>query len=194
MRRFMTAAGVLVLAACDGGQHGGAAQTSSAKPAGSTLTAFPTRRPGLWEQTMARDGRPLKMRLCLDAATDARLDLIGRQATTVACRKPVLSRLPGGELRFVSSCSMGAAGTRHNDRHGERRHHQLCGSCSQTEVETGAPLAPMNGRHVIDVTARYSWPVPGRHDPRRHGRWRRMVKGNINRLGRGFQGPPSAPG
>ncbi len=200
MRRFTTAAAALTvtaaLAACDRGQHGSGTQTAAAKPAGSTLTNFPSRRAGLWEQTTAMDGRPLgpagKTRLCLDAATDARLSLTGRRAAGAACEKPVVNRLPGGGVQFVSSCSMGAAGRVTTTGTVSGDFSTSYAVHSQTEV-TGAPLAPMNGRHVIDVTARYLGPCPADMTPGD------MVggggvKGNINRLGRGFQGPPSAPG
>ncbi len=182
MQKVLAAAAMVAVAGCDGG-HPGATPQSTPKSTGSSVSAFPARRAGLWTQTVVRDGKPLgpvgKMRVCLGAATDARLGIFGHE-TGESCHSTSLTR-DGGVLRFASSCNLGKAGVVNNqgtvsgDLASDYTVH------SQTEV-TGALLPTMNGRHVFDMTARYLGPCPGGMAPG-DAVLNGGVKVNINRLG-----------
>ncbi len=171
------------------GRATSAAQAPAAKPANATLSSFPARRAGLWEQTLLRDGRPLgpagQTRYCLDAASDAPFGMLGRQAGGGACQPPTVNRSADGAISFASTCNLGAAGmiTTHGVVSGDFSASYTVRS--QSEV-TGSSLPAMNGRHEIDVTAHYLGPCPAGMTPGdvvMNG----GLRGNINRLGHGAQ-------
>ena len=116
--KIVIAAALLVgLAAC--GKPKTDTQGAGAPSAGSTglalptsLDHLPTRRAGLWIQTMTRDGAPGRMgeiRMCLDAATDAKMSTLSRDVAGMPCRQTV-SRGLDGAYAFTATCKMGAMG------------------------------------------------------------------------------------
>ncbi|MGI9169455.1 MAG: DUF3617 domain-containing protein [Caulobacteraceae bacterium] len=154
------AAGALTLTACEkarrpAGEHAGRAAVKS--------VAAPTRKAGLWEQSMTRDGRPLalvgRMRACVDAASEARLSLFGGKMSRTLCRRRSVSRSVDGVYAFASTCDMGEAGVIASegvltgDLSSRYRLH------AQSNV-TGSSLPSMNGRHTTDIEARYLGPCP----------------------------------
>ncbi len=132
------------------------------KPAGDTASqAPPSRKTGLWEQTFNRDGKPGRvgrLKVCLDDATDGKLSVFGRHFATGACQRQV-TREAGGVYHFNSVCTVdnGAViktmGVAAGDFASGYKVH------SEVNV-TGAPFGPMNGIHVVDITARYDGPCP----------------------------------
>ena len=153
--------GWVALAALGACGQGGGVRKSASVDAGRAADRMPTRRAGLWVQTMTRDGKPGRMgamRVCLDAATDARMALIGRVAGKGACA-PTVSRLGDGAYGFVSTCRMGGAGviTARGTASGDFA--STYALHAESDV-AGAVFPPMNGHHVTDVTARYAGACP----------------------------------
>ncbi len=132
------------------------------KPVGeSASTGMPTRRPGLWEQVLTRDGKPGKLgrlKICLDAASDLKLGVFGRHFAKGECQKSV-SHDATGAYHFSSSCSLkggelvstrGAANGDFTSRYDV-----------QSDISvSGSPVEPMNGTHAIHITGRYRGPCP----------------------------------
>ena len=82
-------------------------------PAGSA-TALPTRKAGFWVETMTRDGKTGPMggsvKMCIDAATDAKFSTFGRQMGKSACHQQSITRGLDGSYHFATTCTIGAAG------------------------------------------------------------------------------------
>lgn len=147
------------LAACE--------KTTSAEKAGGGLNAvsvssgLPTRKAGLWEQTLMHDGQPSlmgKMRLCADAATDAKQSIFGPKTGNAPCRQSV-TRTIGGGYGFTSRCDMGQGGVIASTgvASGDFATHYKVHVDSEI---AGASFAAMNGRHVTDIEVRYLGPCP----------------------------------
>lgn len=108
----MTAA-ALVLAAC--GKKEETAATGDAAPAAAnapaaTPAALPKRKPGLWSQTVTVADFSQTTRICLDAAAEEKLSLVGGQATKEMCAQTTMTARPGGGWTFTSVCDMGSGG------------------------------------------------------------------------------------
>jgi hypothetical protein len=129
-------------------------------------TAAPVRKAGLWEQVLTRDGKPGRLgvlTLCVDPATDHKLGVFGRHFGKGDCDREV-TRDAAGVYHFASTCTLpnGAVvksmGTASGDFGAGYKVH------SEVNI-TGAPLAPMNGMHVIDITGRYQGACPATMRP-----------------------------
>ena len=162
----------LSLAACNK-QAAPAAKAPAAPAASSGVTASveaPTRKAGLWEQTMMRDGKPAmgpmggKVSLCLDAEIGAKMHVFGRQMGRGMCQQQSLTRNLDGSYAFASSCdfpgggkavSKGTANGDFNSRYVVR---------SDSDV-TGAPFERMNGDHTMEMTAVWKGPCPAGMKP-----------------------------
>lgn len=114
-------AAALSLAACNksappsAGSSQTAATAAPAAPATGPLTLdnLPRRKPGLWRQTMAMKGvdRPMPAtEFCTDAASEAKMSLMGQQIARNKCQAPQFSRNLDGSISFTSACDMGEAG------------------------------------------------------------------------------------
>jgi hypothetical protein len=121
----------------------------------------PARKAGLWEQVLTRDGKPGRLgvlSLCVDAATDHQLGVFGRHVGKGDCERTV-ARDSDGVYHFASSCTLSngtlvrTMGTAAGDFGAGYRVH------SEVNV-SGAPIEPMNGMHVVDITGRYQGPCP----------------------------------
>jgi hypothetical protein len=147
------------LAACN--KSGGA-------PAGSTavgpLTQIPQRKPGLWKQTMVLDGAPSgggEIQLCVDAASEAKMNIAAQNIIGAKCATPQLSRAADGSIDFSNSCDMGVKGKIQTTG-------TIKGDFNSSYVATvaitttGAPYAQMNGAHTTVITATWTGPcAPG---------------------------------
>jgi hypothetical protein len=136
----------------------------------------PARRSGLWEQTVQRDGKGSRrhgIQICLDHSTDDRLWMFGTTGVSDNCRRRV-SRDDSGAYHFVSTCHVGdqatvtATGVATGD------------FISRYEVRSvltvsGAPMPELDGRHEVELVARYRGACPSG-----------MAPGQIN-LGRGLK-------
>ena len=132
---------------------------------GSASTA-PSRKAGLWEQVLTRDGKPGRMgvlTLCVDAATDHQMGIFGRHIGKGDCDKSV-TRDAAGIYHFVSTCTLSngtlvkTMGTASGDFAAGYKVH------SEVNI-SGAPLEPMNGVHEIDISGRYEGACPATMRP-----------------------------
>jgi hypothetical protein len=132
---------------------------------GSTA-ATPSRKAGLWEQVLTRDGKPGRLgvlTMCVDAATDHELGIFGRHVGKGDCDRTV-TRDPTGVYHFVSNCTLSngtlvkSMGTASGDFASGYKVH------SEVNI-SGAPIAPMNGMHVIDIAGRYEGTCPATMRP-----------------------------
>lgn len=70
---------------------------------------FPVRKPGLWEITMTlRNAPPRVSRLCIDAATEARMRTLGQTDATGLCSRRNVSR-SGDIVTIDSVCRIGSS-------------------------------------------------------------------------------------
>jgi hypothetical protein len=122
---------------------------------------MPARKPGVWELSVMRDGRPGRLgslRLCLDAAADARLGVFGRRLGADECQQTV-TRDAAGVYHFASSCALreGGVATARGAVKGDFTSDYDVDA--QVDV-TGAAFDPMNGAHAIRIAGRYQGPCP----------------------------------
>jgi hypothetical protein len=163
----LIAASALVLAGC--GKAGGARAAAPTSGDGAVVSAGPpTRRAGLWEQTMTHDGAPLgivgRVRLCVDRASEAKLSLFGGKMSRGACPRQSVVRGAGGGYAFTSTCDMGQAGvtTSSGTLNGDLGTRYRVHAQSDT---TGSSVPAMNGRHVTDIDATWLGPCPADMKP-----------------------------
>jgi hypothetical protein len=123
--------------------------------------AGPSRKAGLWEQSLTRDGKPGRLgglKVCLDAATDRKLSVFGRHFDQGDCRRQV-TRDATGVYRFNSTCNLEdgavlkAMGAATGDFASSYTVH------SEVNV-SGSPIETMNGMHEIKISAHYKGPCP----------------------------------
>ena len=103
-------------------------------------------------------------RICLDAATDARMSLWGAQATKDLCGGNTMTPLPGGGWSFSSTCDMGTGGktTTSGTATGDFNVKYLVQAKSVTE---GAAAPQMNGPHTVNIEAAWQGPCPAGTKP-----------------------------
>ena len=123
-------------------------------------TSAPSRRAGLWEQVLTRDGKPGplgRLRICIDRATDRRFSAFGNAFNTRQCQRHVTR--DGTVYRFTAECTRdnGAAVKMAGIASGDfKQTYQV-----RSEVAVnGAGLDAMNGVHAIEVKGRYLGPCP----------------------------------
>ena len=150
IRTTATLTVVLALAGCD------------RKAGEASSTSIPARKAGMWELSLNRDGKPGRLgslRACLDAAADSKLSVFGRHFASGDCRRKI-DRDAGGVYHFSSTCTnangatINTMGTATGDFQSGYQVH------SEVNV-SGAPYAPMNGMHMVDLSGRYLGACPG---------------------------------
>lgn len=162
MRRtfWVCGAAALALAACSKGPGGktteapasaggGAAQpaASATAPASAPETP-PTRKAGLWEQTMAFQGATQTLRMCVDAATEAQAKwwrTEGARGAGMTCPEQAFTRTGDG-WKFHSVCKEAGGMTITSDGvatgdFGSSYHMELA------SVTAGSPMPEANGTH-----------------------------------------------
>ncbi|MFI4974435.1 MAG: DUF3617 domain-containing protein [Caulobacterales bacterium] len=144
---------VAALAACHRAEMAGAGAGAS--------TALPVRRAGLWAQTITSD-RPTplpRFELCLDAASDRRVSIFGRQFRRGACDRYVIWRAADGAYVADSVCRMGSEGavTSHVVVRGDLRTRY---EVTSQRTVVGAPAAAANGRHMMVISATFEGACP----------------------------------
>ena len=161
--------GGLTLAGCGGKDEakspaekpGGAAAASAAAP-----TAGPRLRPGLWRVVSSGDGPVGESRMCLDEAVQARLNVIGSQASPGSCQATETRPRPGGGWTFRTGCDMTALGGGHSVSEGEITGDLTTAYSSRsTVVTTGADVAHMNNTVTIASDGTYEGPCPAGMKP-----------------------------
>ncbi len=131
---------------------------SSGRP--SDLSA-PVRRSGLWEQTIQRDGKAPGqhgVQICLDTARDDRLWVFGPPGPSDSCRRRI-SRDSGGAYHFASICRVGDQATITSTGVATGDFVSRYQVRSVLTV-SGAPISELDGRHDIQLVARYRGPCP----------------------------------
>lgn len=159
---------VLALTACSKKNDKVAAAPGDAAPAASDAPvpgpmAAPKRKPGLWSQTVSSDGSSQTMKLCLDAATEAKLSVWGGQATADMCAKNTFVRTPTG-FTFDSVCDMGAAGKITTKGVGTGNFDTRY-EIKATSVTTGSSMAQANGPHEMTITGTWDGACPAGMKP-----------------------------
>jgi len=159
---LVAAASVLALAACSKKAETGSGATASAsapeasKPAAAL--AVPTRKAGLWEQTMHMGQMAQTTKMCLDDATEQKMkwwatEQRGEKGENPCSEQAVTPKLGGG-WTFHSVCSMGSAGKIVSDGEatGDFGSHY---TVKITSVTTGSSYPQANGTH--EMTMEGSW-------------------------------------
>lgn len=168
----IAAALLLGLAACNkpktdapAGAQSAGGEPGATSASQNLLTHMPTRRPGLWIQTMTRDGRSpghlAEVKMCLDAAADTKLGVFGHNVTNSLCRQAV-SRGLDGSYSYNATCKMGAGVVRSKG--------VITGDFSSaykvhTESDIERPTGGAPDHHVMDVEARYAGACPADMTP-----------------------------
>jgi hypothetical protein len=159
-----------------------------ALPQAARATDYPPRHPGLWEITMTMSGGqtpPHASRMCIDAATDARMQEIGMNATGKVCSRHDIHR-DGNVLTIDSVCKFGNTEMTNHDvitftgdtaYHGEIKSHAnppLYGPADKTmtqdakwvgpcpaDMQPGDITTPMGKMNILTMQ-----PPPGPAAPR----------------------------
>jgi hypothetical protein len=142
---------------------GGCARTGAgaADTKGHVAQAGPARRPGLWEQTLVRDGHRQghgPMKICVDARSESRPWLFAEGRAARDCQR-TFTRTAEGTWRFVSTCRLaqGATLTSSGVARGDFLSHYEVRS---TLAVSGAPLAELDGTREVDLVGSYRGPCP----------------------------------
>ena len=163
---------VLALAACgdkkqaDKAGDAPTAGTPATPDAAPGMAAAPKLRAGLWRVTTTGDGPEGVARMCLDDAVQARLNVVGAQASAGACQQTTTSPNPGGGWRYRTVCDHSALGGGTSVSEGVMTGDMTSGYSSRTTVTTtGAQVAHMN--RVVTVTGQgaYEGPCPSDMKP-----------------------------
>ena len=155
------------LAACNKPAAGNSATAAAggAAPAAGPLSIgqIPQRKPGLWKQTMVMDGAPTAgaIQLCVDAASEAKMNIAAQNIAGAKCDKPRFTRALDGSIAFSNSCDMGASGKMQTS--GTIKGDFNSGYVATIATTTsGASLAQMNGAHTMVINATWTGPcAPG---------------------------------
>jgi hypothetical protein len=175
MRGIWLAVGcaALTLAACSksadkqaaAGGPAGPAGESSVTPAGAPAAQAditPSRKAGLWEQTLSSERMHQTMRMCVDAATEAKVKWWrseGRRGDNENnCPEQNISRTLTGGWKIHSVCrsegmTVATDGTATGD-FGSNYHVEL------TSVTSGSSIPEANGTHKMSMDAAWKGPCP----------------------------------
>jgi len=166
---MVVAGSVLALAACSKKPDTGAGAATSAaagapeaaKPA-AAVTA-PTRKAGLWEQTMHMREMTQTTKMCLDDATEQKMkwwatEQRGAKGDNPCTEQAVTPKLGGG-WTFHSVCKMGESGTIVSDGEatGDFGSHY---TVKVTSVTTGSSMPQANGTHEMTMEGTWKGPCP----------------------------------
>lgn len=155
----------LALAACgkkDAAATGEAAPTA-AKASGVNLGATPKRKPGLWTQSMTADGTTQVTKLCLDAAAEDKLAMVGGSISKDICSESSMTPKIGGGWTYSSVCKVGdgtttSTGTITGDFNSAYK-------MEAKSVTVGSSMAQANGPHEMMVEAKWEGPCPADYKP-----------------------------
>jgi hypothetical protein len=166
---LLIGAAALTLAACQKAPGAASGQsTAAATPADTPMGGPPHRRAGLWEQTIARDGKPMgmgDMKICVDDAMEAKAAMfksvgpMGQSGADKDCTHNIPSKGLDGSWSFSVTCKM-------PDGMQESSTGKISGDFSSgyhldlTSDTTGASFAPMNGHHTMQIDGKWLGPCP----------------------------------
>ncbi|WP_374571795.1 DUF3617 domain-containing protein [Phenylobacterium sp.] len=160
-------ASALALVACgkkEGGKAEGGLSVEKAAPQNPAEVAAPQRKPGLWKITTTAAGVTQTMRLCTDAATEAKFSVWGGQASKDMCSHQDMKRALSGDIEFTSTCDMGSGGktTTTGTISGDFNKSY---TVSATTVTEGAGAPQMNGKREMTMQADWQGPCPSDFKP-----------------------------
>ena len=139
-----------------------AAKTGEAAPAVATASGpitMPSRKAGLWSQTISSGGADQTMKICFDADTDKKMAVWGQaMGDDNPCSKNSIVPIPGG-FKIDSVCNMGAAGTI-TSTSTVSGDFNTAYKVKVASTTTGATMAQANGSHAVDITAKWEGACP----------------------------------
>lgn len=162
----------LVLAGCgekvdatkDGATAPAATTTAPAVGEVATPETMPSRKPGLWAQTITAEGAPpMVIKVCLDAATDKQMSVMGSQASKQACPDSKMVRTATG-YDVTATCNMGSGGTSVTKGVVSGDYNAKY-EVDLTSTTTGAALAQRNGTAKVKLVAEWQGPCPADMSP-----------------------------
>jgi len=127
---------------------------------------WPTRKAGLWAQTLMRDGHALRTHatlICLDGGPITDVGAMGHRLGAHECDRHVIHATDGA-YHFTSTCRLpaGATFTTRGIASGDFTSHYRI----DTDVEiNGAPIAALDGRRQITMVGAYRGPCPAGSSP-----------------------------
>ena len=160
----------LALSACskksETAASGGAAPATAVASATGPATP-PTRKAGLWEQTMTSESTPVgaamnqTIRMCVDEASEAKMKwwATENRKGRSECAEQSVSRKLGGGWSFHSVCDVGDGGkvTADGEATGDFGSHY---KVEVHSVMTGSPMAQANVSHKMTMEAVWKGPCP----------------------------------
>jgi hypothetical protein len=158
---ILAGAALTSLAACNKPAPG--AGSTSEPMAGATplsMAQMPQRKAGLWRQTLHLAGSSQTMppiQACTDAASEAKLTLLGQHKSRDLCQNQQFSRNPDGSIGFAVSCDLGPRGhtVSTGTISGDFGAHYQIAMDSRT---TGAPLPQLNTERKMIIDAAWIGP------------------------------------
>lgn len=138
------------------GAENGSPAARKADAAGS-----PRLKPGLWRITTSGEGPTGASRLCVDAAMQEKMSVIGAQQGAGACQENSTKAIPGGGFSFRAVCAspLTQGGTTVTEG-------QITGDMNSrytnvmTSTTTGAAVAHMNRTVSMTAEGTYEGPCP----------------------------------
>lgn len=126
----------------------------------------PTRKPGLWKQTMSAEGMPNlpAVSFCINGAVDKKLAWWGQQGARGGCRKNDVTQNADGSWSFESICEA-ATGARTVTSGKASGDFQSSYRVEATTTTVGAPTAELNGAKTVVMTATWDGPCPSDMQP-----------------------------
>lgn len=119
----------------------------------------PRLKAGVWRVTMTGDSGAMTSRMCVDAAMQERMNVIGAEQQAGACQQNTVSPLPGGGWAVYAVCDSSATGGGKSTTTG-----RITGDMTtryenrMTTVTTGYPVAHMNGTTELVAEGVYEGP------------------------------------
>lgn len=125
----------------------------------------PSRKDGLWTQTMSSDRMNQETKICIDQTVEQKMKWWGQQAQAKGanCDHTEVKAKLGGGWEFNSSCDMGSGHiVSHGVASGDFNSHYTVDIDSTT---TGSPMPQANGSHKMKIDAVWQGPCPADMKP-----------------------------
>jgi len=127
---------------------------------------WPTRKAGLWAQTLTRDGHAQRTHaalVCLDGGPITDVGGLGRRLGARDCDRHVI-HAADGSYHFTSACQLpaGATLTTRGVASGDFASHYRIDA---DVAVNGAPISALDGQHQVTVVGAYRGPCPAGASP-----------------------------
>jgi hypothetical protein len=161
---------LLALAACskktETAATGSADTTAASAPTPAAPVGPPTRKAGLWTQTIATGQVNQTIKMCLDAAADAKMKWWGssQAGKSSNCTEEKVTPHLGGGWDFHSVCKTGESGTVTSDGSatGDFGSHY---KVEVNSVTSGSAMEQANGTRKVSIEATWDGPCPADMKP-----------------------------